>query len=233
MPTTDIRRSALAERIGSTLTGLGLTVTPDAPERLEAYLALLDRWNDVYNLTSVKDPEQRRVLHLNDCLAVVAPIAARASARGRPLRTLLDVGTGAGLPAVVLALAFPDAAVHCVDAVGKKVAFVTQAAGALRLANLRAHHARVEALRPGPALPPADLIVSRAFASLTDFVAGTRALRSADGEWLAMKGRWPQAELDALPADVTLVARQPLAVPELDAERHLLWLAPAAALPGA
>lgn len=227
MPTADVRRSTLAERIGSTLSGLGLTLPPEAPERLEAYLTLLDRWNDVYNLTSVKDPEQRRLLHLNDCLAIVGPIRARAQARGRPLRTLIDVGTGAGLPAVVLALAFPDVAVHCVDAVGKKVAFVTQAAGAMRLGNLRAHHARVEALRPGPALPAADLVTSRAFAALADFVAGTRALRADDGEWLAMKGQWPQAEVDALPPDVTVAARQALAVPELDAERHLLWLAPA------
>lgn len=227
MPATDVRRSTLAERIGSTLADLGATLPPDAPERLAAYLALLDRWNDVYNLTAVKDPEQRRILHLNDCLAVVAPIRARAMARGRPLRTVLDVGTGAGLPAVVLALAFPEASVHAVDAVGKKAAFVTQAAGAMRLPNLRVHHARVETLRPGAALPPADLVTSRAFASLADFVAGTRALRADDGEWLAMKGQWPQAEVDALPPDVTVTARQALAVPELDAERHLLWLGPA------
>jgi 16S rRNA (guanine527-N7)-methyltransferase len=135
---------------------------------------------------------------------------------------VLDVGSGGGLPGVVLALMRPALDVTCVDAVGKKAAFVRQVAGALALPNLHAVHGRVEALRA----PPFELVTSRAFASLADFVRLTRPLLAPGGSWLAMKGKLPADEIAALPADVTVFHVEPIGVPGLDAERCLVWIKP-------
>ena len=204
----------------------GVPLEHPAQERLLGYLALLEKWNAVYNLTAIRNPQQMLVQHLFDSLAIVAPLRERGLLA--PGGCVLDVGSGAGLPGVVLAVVEPGVEVHCVDAVAKKAAFVTQVAAELDLANLHAHHARVEALRcgAGQALPPASLIVSRAFASLADFASLTAHLLAPGGHWAAMKGRVPEDELCALPASVSLVATITLRVPRLDAQRHLLVMQP-------
>jgi 16S rRNA (guanine527-N7)-methyltransferase len=188
--------------------------------RLERYLSLLAKWNAAYNLTAVRDPEQMRAQHLADCLAVVEPLR-RQLGDGKPAR-LLDVGSGGGLPGVVLAIAEPAWDVTCVDAVGKKAAFIRQVAAELPLPNLHAEHARVEALEA----PPFDVITARAFASLADFTCLTRKLLAPRGVWMAMKGKQPEQELAALPADVAVLHVEPLAVPGLEAERCLVWMQP-------
>ena len=188
--------------------------------RLEAYLGLLAKWNAAYNLTAVRGPAQMRLQHLADCLAVIEPLRRQLGA-GEPAR-ILDVGSGGGLPGVVLAIADPAWDVTCVDAVGKKVAFVRQVAGELALPNLRAQHARVEALEAAPF----DVITSRAFGSLADFVRWTRPRLAARGVWMAMKGRRPDDEIAALPPDVEVFHVEPLTVPSLDAERCLVWMRP-------
>ena len=135
---------------------------------------------------------------------------------------MLDVGSGGGLPGVVLAIMLPALDVTCVDSVGKKAAFIRQAAGTLALPNLHAVHSRVEALK----LPPFDIIVARAFASLADFVSLTRGHLGAGGVWLAMKGKPPGAEIAALARDVEVFHVEPLHVPGLGAERCLVWMRP-------
>lgn len=193
-------------------------MSTDHPDpRLETYLALLAKWNRAYNLTAVRDPAEMRLQHLADCLAVVEPLRQRV---GDGPRRLLDVGSGGGLPGVVLALSEPAWDVTCVDAVGKKASFVRQVAAELALPNLHARHARVEALKEAPF----DVVTSRAFASLADFVRWTRPLLAAKGLWMAMKGKRPESELAALPADVEVVDVEPVSVPGLDAERCLVWM---------
>ena len=207
-------RPALAE----VCQALGLAIEDTALDRLLAYLALLQRWNATYNLTAVRDPAEMLTQHLADCLAVVGPLRRQLGAAAS--RRLLDVGSGGGLPGVVLAVLEPAWAVTCVDTVGKKAAFIRQVAVELGLRNLSAEHARVEALK----LPPFDLITSRAFASLADFVSLTGHLLAPAGVWAAMKGRTPEAELAALPAGIIVFHVEPLQVPGLDAERCIVWL---------
>ena len=191
--------------------------------RLEAYLAMLERWNAVFNLTAVRDREAMRLRHLADCLAVVAPLRRELSGLtgGSPSsRRILDVGSGGGLPGVILALAEPAWQITCVDAVGKKAAFIQQVASELGLPNLSAVHSRVEKLQ----LPPFDAVVSRAFASLGDFVRWTRHALAPGGRWMAMKGRNPRDEASDLPPGVQVFHVEPLQVPGLEAERCLVWL---------
>jgi 16S rRNA (guanine527-N7)-methyltransferase len=196
---------------------LGLALSEQQQVRLLAYLDLLQRWNATYNLTAVRDPASMRTQHLADCLAVV-PALQRHADRGR----LLDVGSGGGLPGVVIAAVLADWDVTCVDTVGKKAAFVRQVAGALGLPNLHAVHARVETIR-GELF---DLVTSRAFASLPDFVALTRQLLKPGGVWMAMKGRAPDEEMAALPPDIEVFHVEQLSVPGLEAQRCLVWMRP-------
>lgn len=202
---------------------LGIDAEPAQLEKLAAYAALLQRWNATYNLTAVRTVDEILTHHLADCLAVVPPLG-RHGADGR----LLDVGSGGGLPGVVIAAMLPKWDVTCVDTVGKKAAFVRQAAGALELPNLHAAHARVEALKA----PAFDVITARAFASLADLVKLTRAQLAPSGVWMAMKGRAPEDEIRALPDDVDMFHVEPLDVPGLDAQRCLVWMRPRTA-PGA
>lgn len=204
----------------SGLTKLGLPLSPTQVDRLLAYQTLIAKWNRVYNLTAVRNPEEMLTHHLLDSLAVVPALTARFGAE-RPFR-LLDVGAGAGLPGVVVAIALPQAQVTCVDTVAKKASFIRQVAVELDLKNLRAEHARVEALPP----QQADVVTSRAFASLADFVALTRQHLRAGGVWMAMKGKIPEAEAAELPEDVAVFHVEPLTVPGLDAERCLVWMRP-------
>ena len=195
---------------------LGVPMNAEQLACLVAYLALLQKWNKVYNLTAVRDPQEMLTHHLIDSLAAVAPL--RRHAAGRPVQ-VLDVGSGGGLPGVVIAICCPEMQVHCVDTVAKKAAFIQQAAAELRLPNLRGLHARVESL-PGPY----DLITSRAFASLPDFVTWSGAALASHGVWLAMKGKPPSAEIAALPPSVEVFHVEPLIVPGLNAERCLVWM---------
>ena len=204
-------------RLADATAQLRLAVDDPTADRLLAYLDLLQRWNRTYNLTAVRDPSEMLAQHLFDCLAVIEPLRRVADA-GR----LLDVGSGGGLPGVVIALLCPGWQVVCVDTVGKKAAFIQQAAVELRLPNLRAQHARVEAL----ALPPFNVITSRAFASLSDFVRLTRSSLAPGGVWMAMKGRRPDDELAGLPADVDVFHVEQLSVPGLAAERCIVWMRP-------
>jgi len=210
---------------------LGLALDDTQRERLLAYVAMLRKWNAVYNLTAIRDPRAILVQHLFDCLAIVpalraAPLAHQGVADLlAPGAVVLDVGAGGGLPGVVLAICAPQSRVWCVDAVGKKAAFVTQVRAELGLANLHALHARVETLRAPRDLPAPTLIVSRAFSSLAQFVTLTRHLLAPGGLWAAMKGQLPADEIDELPAPVRPVATITLSVPRLDAQRHLLLLA--------
>lgn len=202
--------------LGAGAQALGLALDERQIDRLLAYLDLLLKWNRVYNLTALRDPADMLTHHVLDSLALIAPL--RAHAGGRALR-LLDVGSGGGLPGVVIAIGCPGIDVTCVDAVGKKAAFVQQVAGALGLANLHGQHGRVEAIAGR-----FDVVTSRAFASLADFTAWSDGALAEGGVWLAMKGRRPDDEIAALPPAVTVFHVEPLTVPGLEAERCLVWL---------
>ena len=199
---------------------LGLSPTPAQGQALLRFLDLLQRWNAIYNLTAVRERQAMLTQHLADCLAVVSPLRRRY-----PHGRLLDVGSGGGLPGVVLAVMLPGIDVTCVDAVGKKAAFVRQVAGVLQLPNLHAVHTRVESL----VAEPFDVITSRAFASLADFTTMTRGVLAPAGAWMAMKGKAPDAEIAALPSEVTVFHVEPVAVPGLQAERCLVWMRPSVA----
>lgn len=224
---SSVPESALRPALASVCRELGLMVDDVTQDRLLAYLALLQRWNATYNLTAVRDPAEMLTQHLADCLAVIRPLRSHLGAGSA--KRLLDVGSGGGLPGVVLAVLEPGWSVTCVDTVGKKAAFIRQVAVELGLRNLAAEHSRVEALqRPGY-----DLITSRAFSSLADFVTLTRHLLSPDGVWAAMKGKTPTAELVALPSGTVVFHVEPLEVPGLHAERCIVWMRDtASAAPG-
>ena len=208
----------LAEGLSSGVRALGLDLGPDQQQRLLDYVALIQKWNKVYNLTALRDPTDMLTHHLLDSLTAVAPLTRHT--QGRAVR-LLDVGSGGGLPGVVLAICMPELDVTCVDTVAKKAAFVQQVAASLKLPNLRGLHARVESLTD-----PYGVICSRAFASLPDFVTWSRSALSEGGVWMAMKGKHPQDEIAALPAGVKVFHVEPLTVPGLDVERCMVWMKP-------
>lgn len=193
---------------------LGLVPSARQIEQLAAYGALILKWNKVYNLTALRDEASVRTHHLLDSLAAVPPLNRQQPGPGR----LLDVGSGGGLPGVVIAILRPDLEVRCLDAVAKKTAFVNQVAAELQLPNLKGLHARVESLTGAY-----DVVSSRAFASLTDFFRDSRQLLAGQGVWLAMKGKAPNDELAALPAGIDVFHVEQLHVPGLDAERCIVW----------
>ena len=187
------------------------------------YLALIEKWTKVYNLTAVRDPAEMLTHHLLDSLAVIAPLRQQLAALSlaesvRPIK-LLDVGSGAGLPGIVIAICCPEVAVDCVDTVAKKAAFIRQVAATLRLPNLRGLHARVESLTE-----QYDVISSRAFASLLDFTSWSSAALAEHGVWLAMKGKHPADEIAILPAEIVVFHVEQLTVPGLNAERCIVWM---------
>ena len=208
----------LAEGLSAGVRALGLDLGLDQQQRLLDYVALIQKWNKVYNLTALRDPADMLTHHLLDSLTAVVPLTRHT--QGRAVR-LLDVGSGGGLPGVVLAICMPELEVTCVDTVAKKAAFVQQVAASLKLPNLRGLHARVESLTD-----PYGVICSRAFASLPDFVTWSRSALAEDGVWMAMKGKHPQEEIDALPADVRVFHVEPLTVPGLAVERCMVWMKP-------
>lgn len=211
------------------LADLALALDDTKIAALMDYLGLIQKWTKVYNLTALRDPAEMLTHHLLDSLAVISPLrrqldglAARATAQGAavgPKVRLLDVGSGAGLPGVVIAICCPDVSVDCVDTVAKKAAFIQQVALTLRLNNLRGLHARVERLTG-----KYSVISSRAFASLLDFTSLSSAALAQEGVWLAMKGKHPADEIAALPASLNVFHVEQLVVPGLDAERCLVWL---------
>ncbi len=202
------------------LSALGLGLAAEQVAQLLAYLDLIGKWTQVYNLTAVRDPAEMLTQHLLDSLAVIGPL--RRQTQGRPVQ-LLDVGSGAGLPGVVIAICCPEVRVDCVDTVAKKAAFVRQAAASLKLPNLRAVHGRVEQLEGSY-----DVIASRAFASLPDFVAWSGGALAMGGVWLAMKGKRPDEEIAALAPQVQVFHVEQLAVPGLGAQRCIVWMKRAA-----
>jgi 16S rRNA (guanine527-N7)-methyltransferase len=208
----------LAEGLRAGIQALGLELSAEQQQRLLDYMALIQKWTKVYNLTAVRDPAEMLTHHLLDSLTAIAPLTRHT--RGQPIR-VLDVGSGGGLPGVVLAICMPELNVTCVDTVAKKTAFVQQVAVSLKLPNLRGLHARVETLTD-----PYQVICSRAFASLPDFVTWSRSALAEGGVWMAMKGKHPQDEIDALPKDVKVFHVEPLTVPGLDVERCMVWMRP-------
>jgi 16S rRNA (guanine527-N7)-methyltransferase len=211
----------LEEGLRSGIQALGLSLSDEQVQRLLGYVALIQKWNKVYNLTALRDPADMLTHHLLDSLTAVAPLSRHT--QGQSIK-VLDVGSGGGLPGVVLAICMPELNVTCVDTVAKKAAFVQQVAVSLKLPNLRGVHARVESLTD-----PYQVICSRAFASLPDFVTWSRSALAEGGVWMAMKGKHPQGEIDALPADVKVFHVEPLTVPGLDVERCMVWMRPEAA----
>lgn len=198
---------------------LQLSLSDAQVGQLLDYLDLIAKWTQVYNLTAVRNPAEMLTHHLLDSLAAVAPLRRHLAQAGLSKASLLDVGSGAGLPGVVIAMCCPDVAVTCVDTVAKKAAFIKQAALALKLPNLTGQHARVETISQ-----PFDVICSRAFASLHDFTQWSGGALAPGGVWMAMKGKHPADEIDALSASAEVFHVEQLAVPGLDAERCIVWM---------
>ncbi|MBY4599106.1 16S rRNA (guanine(527)-N(7))-methyltransferase RsmG [Ottowia caeni] len=209
-------RLALQPQLEAGLAAFGLSLTDHQRQQLLSYLELLGKWNKVYNLTAVRDPAEMLTHHLLDSLAVISPL--RRHTQGRAAR-ILDVGSGGGLPGVVIAICCPEISVTCVDAVAKKTSFIQQAASTLGLPNLKSLHARVETVAER-----FDVVTSRAFASLADFTEWSKNALAEQGIWLAMKGRHPDDELTQLSPTVKVFHVEHLDVPGLDAERCLVWM---------
>ncbi len=201
-------------QLAAGIAALGLVLPEGAEAKLLAYLALLDKWNRVYNLTAVRDTERMVSHHLLDSLAAVPFFQAEA---------VLDVGSGGGLPGIPLAIARPELQVTLLDSIAKKTAFLLQAKAELGLANLSVVTRRVEDFRPESGF---DIITSRAFSDLREFVTLTRHLLNPAGRWLAMKGLMPHEEIASLPPWVRVSANHALEVPGLEASRHLIVLEP-------
>jgi 16S rRNA (guanine527-N7)-methyltransferase len=203
---------------------LGLPVNARQAQQLLDYRDNIAKWNKVYNLTSLRDPAQMLSHHIIDSLAAAPPLQRHLAKAAISHARVLDVGSGGGLPGVVLATVLEGIDVTCVDTVGKKAAFVQQVAAELKLPNLHGVHARVEEMKAAPF----DVITSRAFASLLDFVQLTRMHLKPGGQtggvWMALKGKHPADEIAALPTDIEVFHVEQLTVPGLDAERCMVWM---------
>ena len=206
-------RPALAQVLGEGIAELRLEVSPAQQEQLMDYLGLMFKWNAVYNLTSLRDPMQMVTHHLLDSLAAVPAFAGA--------RNVLDVGSGGGLPGIVLAIVRPDMKMSMIDTVHKKTAFLTQVKAELGLTNVTVYTARVEQLQVSDKF---DVITSRAFADLSEFVNWSSHLLAEQGRYIALKGVAPQDEQQRLPAAWRVSGVQPLQVPRLGAERHLVFI---------
>ncbi|MGB3382571.1 MAG: 16S rRNA (guanine(527)-N(7))-methyltransferase RsmG [Rhodanobacter sp.] len=203
-------RDALQAQLEQGIAALGLQLPADAVPRLLDYLALLERWNGAYNLTAVREPTEMVTRHLLDSLAILPFVQGHS---------LADLGTGPGLPGIVLAIAAPGRQILLVDSNGKKVRFLREAIRSLKLEGVRAEQARVEDVAG-----QFDCITARAFASLADMLAWGGHLLAPQGTWLAMKGKLPDDELAGIPDAFVVRATHELHVPGLPAERHLLVL---------
>jgi 16S rRNA (guanine527-N7)-methyltransferase len=206
-------RTALSAVLGEGIAAMRLDVSPAQQDKLMDYLALMFKWNAVYNLTSLRDPMQMVTHHLLDSLAAV-PAFAKA-------HNVLDVGSGGGLPGIVLAIVRPEMKVSMIDTVHKKTAFLTQVKAELSLTNVTVYTARVEQLQVSDKF---DVITSRAFADLSDFVNWSCHLLADGGRYIALKGVAPKDEQERLPAEWKVTGLEPLQVPKLGAERHLVYI---------
>ncbi len=212
-----IDRQALREQLSAGVQQLGLDLPDACQEQLLDYLALLQKWNSVYNLTAVRDAQQMLTLHLFDCLAALHAFV--------DAKHVLDVGSGGGLPGVVIAIwatwFAPEMRIELVDTVHKKTAFLTQAKTELQLSNLTVHTGRVEQLATVQLF---DVITSRAFAALNDFVNLSGHLLSTGGKMIAMKGPAFESELTMLPTAWRMASTEKLIVPAMSGERFLITL---------
>lgn len=202
----------LARQLQQGIAALDLNIAEPVQRKLLDYILLLDKWNKVYSLTAVREPERMIGLHLLDCLATLPHINASR---------LLDVGSGGGMPGIILAICHPEWQVTMIDSNSKKTGFLQQAAISLQLSNVTVVTSRVEQFQPAQLF---DVITSRAFADLGDFVAWSQHLLAPGGCYAAMKGVYPQDEVARLPAGFVVSDVVPLQVPGLDAERHLLTI---------
>ncbi|MDA8361537.1 MAG: 16S rRNA (guanine(527)-N(7))-methyltransferase RsmG [Gammaproteobacteria bacterium] len=207
---------AVAERLKAGIDALGLALPDEAADRLLAYLELLGRWNRVFNLTAVREVQDMVTRHLLDSLAVLPYL---------PPGALIDVGSGAGLPGIPIAIADPSRPVTLLDRSHKRVGFLTEATARLGLKQVVPVCGRAEEHQPPR---PYDIVVTRAFASLADTLAQTRHLLADQGVALAMKGALPTEEMAQIKGDITIRAVHPLTVPGLNARRHLIVMARAA-----
>jgi 16S rRNA (guanine527-N7)-methyltransferase len=206
-------RAALAQVLKNGVEALDLGLGEAQQEKLLDYLALLNKWNKVYNLTAVRDPMEMMTLHVLDSLAAVPAF--------RHAQSVLDVGAGGGLPGVVLAIARPDMKVAMIDIVHKKTAFLNQVKAELELGNVTVYTKKVQDLQ---VKTPYDVITSRAFADLSDFVNWSGHLLAEGGRFIALKGTAPAEERERLPDPWKVNELQPLQIPGLDAQRHLVFI---------
>lgn len=204
--------SRLERRLRDGIEALKLSLPEPAVPQLLAYLEALEQWNSAYNLTAIRDPQQMITRHLLDSLALLPYVQGDR---------IIDVGAGAGLPGLVLAIARPELAVTTLDSNGKKARFMRHAVRSLGLANATVVESRAEAFEPDELF---DQVLSRAFASLADFVTGTHELLAPGGQWVAMKGKLESAELSALPPGYRIDATHRLLVPGLSEDRHAVLL---------
>jgi 16S rRNA (guanine527-N7)-methyltransferase len=207
----------LGPALAGGIRALGLDVGAATQAKLLRYVALLEKWNRTYNLTAIREPERMVSHHLLDSLAVLPHFPNIT-----PL-SVIDIGSGAGLPGIPIALARPDWRVALLDSNGKKTAFLRQAVAELGLENCEVVAMRVEDYRPALLF---DVAISRAYANLETFVADAAGLIKPSGRWLAMKGGYPRAELERVARHVRVVGAPRLEIPGLDAERHLLIMEP-------
>ncbi|WP_313702975.1 16S rRNA (guanine(527)-N(7))-methyltransferase RsmG [Massilia sp.] len=205
-------REKLMQVLNDGIDALDLPLWAAQREQLMDYLALMAKWNGVYNLTSLRDPMQMVTHHLLDSLAAVAAFEG--------VKSVLDVGAGGGLPGLVLAIARPDMQVSLIDTVHKKTAFLTQVKAELGLANVTVYTMKVQDLKAGPF----EVITSRAFADLSDFVNWSGHLLAEGGRFIALKGTAPAEEQQRLPQEWKVQELRPLRVPKLEAERHLVFI---------
>ena len=219
--TLDSDYARFAVRIDQACQALGLPCTPQQQDQLLTYLQAMARWNKTYNLTALRQPEQMLIQHIFDSLAPLPHLFETVAGADQPI-SVCDIGSGGGLPGVVMAIMAPAWHVQCIDAVEKKTAFVRQMIGALNAPNLQGTHARVEQLAP----QQADIVISRAFASLLDFATLAGPHVKEGGHLIAMKGKNPDAEVEDLQMRTSYRVEdiQPLVVPELNAQRCLVWM---------
>jgi 16S rRNA (guanine527-N7)-methyltransferase len=198
--------------LASGLEALSLNLTDKQQQQLVEFVLLIDKWNKAYNLTSVRCPKQMMVKHILDSLAIVPHLTGE---------NIIDVGTGPGLPGMPLAIAFPDKTFTLLDSLGKRVRFMTQCVHTLKLTNVTPVNSRVEN-HVGD--KPYDIVLSRAFASLKDMLHWCEHLVDSDGQFLALKGQFPQNEIDEVSDHFQIMNTENITVPNLDGERHLVWL---------
>lgn len=199
----------------SGLAALSLKLSDTQQQQLVDYVVMIDKWNKAYNLTSVRDPKQMMVKHILDSLAIVPHLSASAG------ENIIDVGTGPGLPGMPLAIAFPNKSFTLLDSLGKRVRFMTQCVHTLKLTNVTPVQSRVEEHNGEN---PYDIVLSRAFASLKDMLHWCEHLVDSDGQFLALKGQFPQEEIDEVSDHFQVSRTENLTVPNLVGERHLVWL---------